>query len=159
MKYFYLSPGLQILIGGQQQSVEFHSGFAHVKCALSALERASISSIRRLMRFPSRAIVWEKRSASVGEACFMAERAESMTVSGERSSWEAEAINSVCFLRFSIKGRIMRQVKSQKKTGKENDSSEYLRRQKTIAGQKLSVVILPGNEGMAMFNTPPFWGA
>ena len=78
-------------------------------------ESVSISSIRRLMRFPSEVIISEKRSVSSGEACFIADRLESITVSGERSSWEAEAINSVCFWWLMIRGLIMCQVNSQKK--------------------------------------------
>lgn len=44
----------------------------------------------------------------------MAERQDSITVKGERSSWEAEAMNSACFCWLAIRGRIMRQVNTQK---------------------------------------------
>ena len=68
------------------------------------------------MRSPSDWITWEKASASSFFAIFMAERLLRITVRGERSSWEAEAMNCICRFRLSRRGRMIRPVKNQEKT-------------------------------------------
>ena len=89
----------------------------------SAPASCSMSSIRRDIRFPSSWIVSVKRAASSGAAFWEAVRQESITARGERSSWEAEAINWACCLRFSSRGARVLPVKNQKKTARRRSAA------------------------------------
>lgn len=82
---------------------------------LSALASCSMSLTRWDIRFPS-ASMMSKNFWSLAMIPFLtAETLLNMTVRGERSSCEAEAMNCICFFLFSCKGRSIREVKHQKK--------------------------------------------